>query len=276
MQQIIDFFIRNKYFLLFCVLFTISLGLTINAHSYHQNRFVSSANFISGGIFSIKSGVTDYFNLKEQNENLVHENQLLRNKIQNSPDVYAQVDSMTLPNRTDIQIIPAKIINNSFAKSKNQLTINKGQNDSVVIDMGVIAPNGIVGIVSHTSSNYASVQSILNTKSQIVAKFKKSNHFGTLTWDTKDPHIVQLKEIPRIAPVAAGDTIVTDGKSTIFPEGIPIGRVRDFSIPPESDYYKIDLELFADMTSVKYVYLVYRTNREEIKQLEKEATANEQ
>lgn len=271
MQQIIDFFIRNKNFLLFCGLFITAIGLTINAHSYHKNRYVSSANFLSGGIFSIKSSITDYFDLKDQNEKLAEENQRLREFIENTPDSYQTIDSLSILEEKSVYFLPAKVINNNFSKSKNQLTLNKGSNDSVYIDMGVIAPKGIVGIVSNTSANFSSVQSVLNTRSQIVAKFQKTNHFGTLVWNAKDPHIVQLKEIPRIAPVQQGDTIVTDGKSTIFPEGIPIGTVVDFSIAPESDYYQIHIRLFTDMTSVKHVYLVRRNKAEEIKSLEMEA-----
>lgn len=271
MQQIIDFFIRNKYFLLFCVLFSTAIGLTINAHAYHQNRFVSSANFLSGGIFAIKSSITDYFDLKEQNELLTQENQQLRERIQNWNPSIPAIDSSLVDARNTVFFIPAKVINNSYSKSKNQITLNKGAKDSVSIDMGVISPQGIVGIVSHTSANFSSVQSVLNTRSQIVAKFKKSNHFGTLVWDAKDPHTVQLREIPRIAPVMEGDTIVTDGKSTIFPEGIPIGTVKEFSIAPESDYFTIGVDLFTDMTSIKHVYLVQRKNAAEIRALEKEA-----
>ena len=219
----------------------------------------------------MKSSITDYFDLKDQNEKLAEENQRLREIIENSTDAFQTIDSLDILEKKSVYFLPAKVINNNFSKSKNQLTLNKGSNDSVYIDMGVIAPKGIVGIVSHTSGNFSSVQSVLNTRSQIVAKFQKTNHFGTLVWDAKDPHIVQLKEIPRIAPLQRGDTIVTDGKSTIFPEGIPIGTVVDFSIAPDSDYYQIDIRLFTDMTSVKHVYLVRRNKAEEIKSLEMEA-----
>ncbi|MEZ4874220.1 MAG: rod shape-determining protein MreC [Flavobacteriaceae bacterium] len=270
MQQIIYFFLRNKNFLLFFVLFLISLGLTINSHSYHTNQFVDSANFVSGGIYSLKSSVTDYFDLKEQNSKLAEENRLLQLQLQNLKVQVPQLDSENLPDSL-VSIIGAKVINNSYSKTKNQLTINKGEKEGVTIDMGVISPEGIVGIVSHLSNHYASVQSILNTNSQVVAKFKKSNHFGTLVWNAQNPGEVQLKEIPRVANVALGDTIVTDGRSTIFPEGILIGTVKDFSIEEVGDYYNINVRLFTDMTSVKHVYLLSRKDAQEIKELEKEA-----
>lgn len=271
MQQIIDFFIRNKNFLLFCVLFLAAIGLTINSHSYHKNRYVSSANFVSGGIFSVKSSITDYFDLRVQNERLTEENKQLRLWLQNTTKSIPDLDSTKVPSSFNVEILAARVINNSYSKTKNQITINRGRKDGVTIDMGVISSEGIVGIVSHVSDHYASIQSVLNTQSQIVAKFKKSNHFGTLVWNAKKPGIVQLKEIPRIAPVKIGDTIVTDGKSAIFPEGILIGTVNDFEIEEVGDYYRMNIALFTDMTSTKFVYLVKRKEANEIKELEREA-----
>lgn len=276
MQQIIYFLLRNKNFLLFFVLFLISVFLTINSHSYHKNQYVNSANFISGGIYSVKSSITDYFDLKNQNKKLVEENRLLHLQLYQLENVTEIPKPEVLTNDSLVSLVGAKVINNSFSKTKNQLTINKGSLEGVQIDMGVIAPEGLVGIVSHTSKKFASVQSILNSNSQVAAKFKKSNHFGSLVWNGKDPHVVQLKEIPRVANVALGDTIVTDGRSTIFPEGILIGTVKDFEIEEVGDYYNININLFADMTSLKHVYLVARNDAQEIKQLEKEASDVEQ
>ncbi|NND61662.1 MAG: rod shape-determining protein MreC [Flavobacteriaceae bacterium] len=274
MQQIIFFFIRNKNFLLFALLFLISITLTVNSHSYHKSKFVNSANFFSGGIYSIKSDITDYFDLRKQNEVLAQENEQLRALLLNS-----KIDSVSIDSThyfSKYEIYDAQVINNNFSKTKNHITLNKGSSDSLKVDMGVISSEGIVGIIHSVSNNYASVQSVLNTNSQVVAKFKKSNHFGTLIWDTKAPNIVQLTEIPRIAPVALGDTIVTDGKSTIFPEGIPIGKVRDFQRDPDEDYYDINVELFSDMTSLKHVYAVKNKKAPEIKELETQVENEEQ
>jgi rod shape-determining protein MreC len=268
-QQIIFFFARNKYFLLFALLFFISFVLTINSHTYHKSKVVTSANFLSGGIYSIKSSITDYFDLEEQNKTLTEENTRLRNLLFNSGMMNPEMamDSTLLD--SNYTFVTARVINNSYAKTKNNLTLNRGSNDSLKIDMGVVSPQGVVGILVSVSKNYASVQSILNSNSQVVAKFKKSNHFGTLVWNGKQPNVVQLIEIPRLASVAIGDTIVTDGKSTIFPPGIMIGKVQDFDRKEGDDYYDINVELFTDMTSVKHVYLVSKRDAQEIKELEK-------
>lgn len=269
MRQIIFFFIRNKNFLLFIFLFILSISLTINSHSFHKNKFVNSANFLSGRIYTIKSNITDYFDLEYQNEILLEENKILRNKLGNKlKEPYGLViDSSAISNKYIYS--SARVINNTYSKTKNNITINKGSKDGLTIDLGIITSEGIVGIINHVSKNYATIQSVINTNSQINAKLKKSSHFGFLVWDTKDPNIVQLTDIPRLAQLAVGDTVVTDGKSTIFPEGIPIGIVEDFILKANTDYYNLNIRLFNDMTSLNHVYIIKNLEAEEIKALEK-------
>ena len=276
MQRIILFFVRFRNFLLFAFLFAVSFALTINSHSFHTSKVVSSANFLSGGIFGIKSSITDYFDLRTQNELLTEENTRLRTILTNSDVEFSEeaLDSTYLD--SNYKFIPARVINNSYSKTKNNLTLNLGTADSIEVDMGVLSSQGVVGMVNSVSKNYASVQSVLNTNSQIVAKFKKSNQFGTLKWDAKEANVVQLIEIPRIATIEVGDTIITDGRSTIFPPDILIGTVKNFDRKDGDDYYHIDVQLFTDMTSIKHVYLVSHRDAIEIKELENSVEDAEQ
>jgi rod shape-determining protein MreC len=137
--------------------------------------------------------------------------------------------------------------------------------------MGVINSLGIVGIIDNTSSRYATVLSLLNIKSQINAKIKKSNHFGSLVWNGKSTGFVQLIDIPRLAAIRKGDTIVTGGQSVIFPENLNIGTVDKIYIDNQTNYYTLDIKLFNDMTNLGHVYIIKSKDREEIINLEKAA-----
>jgi rod shape-determining protein MreC len=269
MQQIIFFLIRNKNFLLFIVLFSVSIFLTIQTHSYHKNKFVNSSNAITGGIYSIKSSITDYFNLREKNEILINENTRIRKQLESykSKVVNQNIDTSSILSK--YYFISAKVINNSFSKTKNKLTINKGKRDSIQLDMGVITSKGIVGIIDNVSNKYATIQSILNTNSQINAKLKNVKHFGSLVWNTEDPNIIQLIDIPRLAAVKTGDTIVTGGRSTIFPEGILIGAVIDFELTEDENSQNLNIQLFNDMTNLEHVYIIDNLDTQEIINLEK-------
>ena len=277
MQQIINFVIRNKNFLLFLLLFIISIALTIQTHSYHRSKFISSANFLTGGVYESASGISDYFDLKEQNQLLVEENNRLRSQIFRVTDTVDrrnfQLDSSTY--QGEFQFKTAKVINNSYASSKNYLTLNKGSRDSIEQDFGVITSKGIVGIIDNTSNGYSRVLSILHTRSRINAQLKSTSHIGSLTWDAKDFAVVQLTDISKFAPVKKGDTIVTGGQSSIFPKGIPIGTIQDFILDISGDTYTIDVALFNDMSNISHVYIIKNRDAEEIRNLEEGVGSNE-
>lgn len=275
MQQIINFLIKYRNGLLFIFLLFISLVFTIQSHSYHRSKFVNSANFISGGIYNWLDNINSYFDLKEHNQQLVEENKRLRERVYNSVDTLTKGFTDTLAVNKQYTFTIARVINNNYALRDNFLTLRGGTNDSIKPDQGVITSKGIVGIIDKTSSKYATVISILNSNSQINAKLKKSEHFGILVWDGKDPNLVKLIDVQQKAPVQKGDTIITGGMSTIFPKGIGIGTVEDYSLDVSENYYTITVKLFNDMTNIGQVYVIENTDQTEIKSIE-QLTSDEQ
>jgi rod shape-determining protein MreC len=275
MQQIFNFIFKNSNRLLFLLLLGISLALSIQSHSYHRSKIISSANFLSGGVYENINNVSEYFNLRTQNEALAQENAKLKSLLFNAKDTTATAKLDSLKGLIPSDIIVSKVIHNTFNTHENYLTINSGSLQGVKSDMGVINSLGIVGIIDNTSNNYATVISILNVKSQINAKLKKSNHFGSLTWDGKSTGFVQLTDVPRLASIRKGDTIVTGGQSVIFPENINIGTIDRIKIDNQTHYYTIEVKLFNDMTNLGHVYILKSKNRDEIINLENKEEKDE-
>ena len=280
MQQIIEFFIRNKNFLLFLALFSLGYSLTQKAHSGLYTRNIASTNKITGSVFSWLTDKRSYFALREQNEELSAANtQLLLQYYQSKqehPDRSHGLNAELLSNGAALDslegralnIIQAHVINNTYHRRKNTLTIDKGSKDGVVTDMGVSSPVGIVGIITHVSEHFSLAQSILNTNSRVVVKSKNSDHFGTLIWDGQRIDNLLLTEIPKIAPLSIGDSLVTDGKSTIFPRGWPVGTVTDIKPANAQDYLEVSVRPYTDMSSLYHVYLIQRPEAQEIRELE--------
>ena len=269
MQQIINFIIRNKNFLLFLFLFVVSLSLTIQSHSYHRSKFISSANFLSGGLYNSVNNISQYFGLRNENEALIEENIRLRNLLTQQNKYLKDtigIDTTLYP--VTFKFTPASIIKNSYSSTNNSLLVDKGENQGINEDYGVITSSGLVGIIDNTSNNYSRVISILNSNSRINAEIKKSGHFGTLYWNGGSPEIVQLQDVPKIAPIEVGDTIITGGRSIIFPKGILIGTVVNFKLDNAEDFYEIDLKLFNDMTKIGHVYIIENLKAKEILNLE--------
>ncbi len=270
MQQIINFVIRNKTTLLFLLLFVIAFGLTIQSHSYHRSKFINSANFLTGGIYESANNIMAYFGLREQNNILVEENRQLRALVYNRGDstITSTTSTDSIFSNGRYRMRSAKVINNNYSATKNYLTINRGEKHGVKEDFGVMTSKGIVGIIDNTSNGYARILSILNTKSRINAQLKTSNHIGSLEWNGESSEIVQLSDISKFAPVKQGDTIVTGGQSSIFPKGIPIGSIEDFTLDVGGDTYTVNVRLFNDMTNLSHVYIIENLDAEEIKLLE--------
>ena len=263
MQQLFNFFIKNKTFVLFLMLFSCGLSLTIQSNEYHRSKFINSSNQITGSVYGTFHSITQYFNLKKENALLLKENSRLKAVVFSQENLIA-VDTI-LEHKYDI--FPSLVYKNSFAFPNNYLTLNKGQNDSIKEDYGVITSKGIVGIIDVISSNYSRVISILNTNSRVNVKLKKTNYFGILSWDGKSPEIVQLKDVQDLVKLSIGDTIVTSGYSSTFPPNIPVGSILSYELNDTEDLYIIEVKLFNDMRNLEHVYIIKNTDINELRAL---------
>lgn len=270
MQHIISFIINNKYFLLFLFLEIIAISLTIQSHSYHRSKFINSSNAITGSVYNSYNSFSNYLSLKDYNEQLFEENTKLKNLLSDSikdQTISTRIDSLTFNSK--YRYLSARIINNQYHKLNNRLTINKGGNDGVTAELAVISSKGIIGITTNVSSNYSVVMPITNKNTRINVKLLNNHHFGTISWDGANYNVAQFEDLPRQANIKIGDTIITGGKSAIFPEGILIGTIKDFNISNNS-YETINVQLFNDMSAVYYVNIITNLDKKEINTLENE------
>jgi rod shape-determining protein MreC len=173
------------------------------------------------------------------------------------------IDSINIRYR----FIPAEVINNSVNRQNNYITLNKGRKDGIRPEMGIVGPNGIVGIITNVSDNYSTGPTVLNKRWRVSAKIKNSNYFGSLLWDGLNYRIAQLNEIPFHVELAIGDTIITSGYSSVFPEGVMIGRIEDFNIGNGDNFYEINVRLSTNFMTLTYVEVVQDKDQSEIKNL---------
>ena len=114
MQQIFNFIFKNSHRLLFLLLLAVSLTLTIQSHSYHRSKVISSANFLSGGVYEKINSVSEYLNLKNQNSELAIENARLKGLLFNLKDTTSIPKMDSIKGVSKINIIVSKVIHNSY------------------------------------------------------------------------------------------------------------------------------------------------------------------
>lgn len=97
---------------------------------------------------------------------------------------------------------------------------------------------------------------------------KKSGNYGSLIWRGNDYRTADLTEIPLHVDISPGDSIITSGYSSVFPEGVMIGTIQDFSRPDGENYFNISVQLSTDFKALSYVEVIENQDKPEIKELE--------
>jgi len=160
------------------------------------------------------------------------------------------------------------VVNNHVDMVKNFITINKGKDDGLEPGMAVISPLGVVGKLKLVSDHYGVVTSILHVDVMVSAVLKRTEHFGTVQWDGKDPDLVEFNYIPPHAHPVEGDTVVTSGYNTIFPEGVMIGVISSVNLNKDQLFYDIKVRLSQDFRKLSWVNVVKNNRRAEQDSLE--------
>ena len=213
--------------------------------------------------------VRGYFSLAGQNEELALENHRLREMIREYEDAAKATDISLQSVTRDHGFVytPAQIIKSGTNSQHNYLILDKGSEDGIVQNSGIISSKGVIGIVDAVSRHYSYAISFLNTEVNISSRLGGTGAVGPLAWDGKNTDGAILKEIPLQYRYSPGDTVYTSGYSVIFPPDIPLGTAGDASIINGATN-EITVNLFQDYTALKFVTIVRNTRAAEIEALE--------
>lgn len=274
MRKLLQFLYKNNHWFLFVFLEVISIILLFQFNSYQHSVYLTSANGLFAKTQEVKSSITSYFYLKSINEELLDKNIELERELSILQDLLKETsleqnDTSVLSQREvdKYKVYSARIVQNSVINADNFMTINKGSEDGIKPDMGVVDGKGVVGIVYKTSPHYSWIMSLLNSKFSLSCKILGSNYTGTLIWEYGNPKYAYLRDLPRHATFSLGDTLVTSGFSAIFPEGMSVGTIDDVSDDDGLSYY-LKIKLAVDFGKLDGVRLIENVDLEERRILE--------
>jgi rod shape-determining protein MreC len=284
MRKLLDFLISKRHWLLFLLLEVISFMLIYRNNAYQQSVMFSTANVVTANIVSVAGSVSSYLNLREKNRDLIERNgeleiELLRLQRQVETMIadttsFRSFISADSTRQFPYKVMPAKVVNNSVAYLANYITIDKGRVDGIVPDMGVVSEGGVVGIISNVGEHFSVVIPILNPKFRLSCKVLGSSYFGSMSWDGRKTQYAKLDELPRHVEFNVGDTVVTSGFSSIFPEGILVGTVSTFEKQRDDNFYSLTVKLTTDFHKLGSVMVMKNYYQGEQKRIEQEAKGN--
>lgn len=277
MRNLFNFIIRNSHWLLAILLVAFSFYLVFAHNSYQRSVYLTSANSVTGWFYAATGNVSSFFHLKKNNAELLERNGGLEKEyyaLKASLDSLLAPDSMVVEafapdslTTPQFHFIPAEVVNMSFSGVNNFITLNKGAEQGLKPDMGVISQQGVVGVVSNVSSHFSVVIPIINPKFRLSAKLKNSENYGSVSWDGKNVRQAQLGELPKHELFHQGDTVLTSF-SRIFPKNLIIGFVLDTGSSPDDNFNTFNVHLATDFYTLQNVLVIADMFYEEQKNLE--------
>ena len=263
MKNLIAFIAKYNHWFVFVILEAISAVLLFQFNSYQGSVWFSTANVAAGKIYAWNSEIESFFSLTKVNEELTqrniyleHQVTQLSNSISKITDDGAFLHSNQLQLLANYKLIPAKVVTNETNKRDNLITIDKGAADGIKKDMGVVSGTGVVGIVYMTSPHYSIVIPVLSSQSNISCTIEKRGYFGYLHWNGGPSSLAYVDDIPRHAKFRRGDNIVTSGYSSIFPEGIMVGKVGYVFNSADGLSYRVQVHLSTDFGRLRDVCVI--------------------
>ena len=281
MYKLIEFIRRIYVVLLFILIEAIALNYYAHSSYYTRAKILSHANMVTGALQQGMLSLRQYFTLRSENEMLAarvaeleHSLAAYREREANmATDTLsmAQIDSAFVEQLTQYSYTPARIISNTINRNRNYITLNRGRQHGITEDMAVISPDGsMVGYIVGCSDRYSVAISILNDRFTTSGKIVGDDHFGSITWNGRSPHKVQMSELTKYAEFEVGAPVVSSGLSHIFPEGVKIGVVESFSENENQTSFDVVVRLAADMTKVSNVLVISNDGYIEATELEEE------
>jgi rod shape-determining protein MreC len=156
------------------------------------------------------------------------------------------------------EAVAGRVIGRSPTVWYSTVTIDVGSSSGVAVDDPVINGDGLVGRITDTTAGTAQVTLVTDHRSAVSATVVPSGPSGVLEPEVGDPEVLLLDFIEDDSEVREGDTVVTAGWTngrleSVFPYGIPVGRVSESTAGEQETFDQVSVEPFADVRELDFV-----------------------
>ena len=230
--------------------------------------FQWAGNKIGNGVTGFVSYFRDMDSLRDELESVKAENESLKSQLIDA-EIMADENSWLYrylsmkEEHGDYSLCAASVIATTSSSGEGgdyvlELTLNRGTSSGVESGMPVVTSLGLVGVVVETGLNHCRVMTLMDTSVSVGAVTTRSTQNGLCEGDYARLHEghATLKGLPEESDVEIGDIVVTSGRGSVYPYGIPIGRVVSIHANAYSRTTEAVVEPFTDFTNLTQVVIL--------------------
>jgi len=231
---------------------------------------------IAGPFLKLQTKYTNWAYLQTENEQILEQNRNLLTIAFNHKRDANKIKTVYHGDSLLFSYHSAKVVQSTVNKRNNHIFLDKGYNDGIRPDMGVISSeSGVVGIIKTVSPNFSVAMLVLNSHFRISVKIKnKEDVFGVLTWEETDIRHAQINNLAHIENVKVADTVVTQ-HSLIFPPDYPVGVVSSITPKTERGFFVLKVRLLVPFNKLRNVYIIEQNYSEELNNLMERANIDD-
>jgi rod shape-determining protein MreC len=158
--------------------------------------------------------------------------------------------------------VTARVIARSPTVWWSSVQINKGSGDGIEVDQPVITGDGLAGKVTAVTGGTATVTLITDERSSVSAQVMPGGADGIVRPKVGDPNDLLLDFVEKGGRIKTGQTVVTSGfrasprLESLFPRGIPVGRVKKVDRSELDIYQTVHIDPFAELKRMDFVQVL--------------------
>jgi len=211
------------------------------------------------GALGFWANYLDWKSVRRENASLRGENEQLRVQTLQAGETREENTRLrrllVLRDRLPLATVAGEVIGREAGGWVRSLTVNRGRGDGIAQQTPVIMPEGLVGRVVQVHRGAAVIQLLNDPASTVGAVVQRTRTAGLVEGDAGGA--VRFKFMARDgASVAPGDLVVTSGLGTLFPKGLPVGRVVKIEDKGSALFHFAVLAPAVDFSRVEEVLLV--------------------
>ncbi len=269
-------FFRSKFFIVLIIITLLIFALMILSTISRDKE-----NFAEDGVgivvtpvqrffYSIGTSTQNFFERFRSIADYRQENETLKSRVKELEEDSRKLYTLQNENerlksllqlqedKAELKTVAAKVSAKDAGNWYYDFTINRGTSSGIKKKQPVINPDGLVGYVSEVGTTWAKVITIIDEASSVGAIINRTGDRAIVegNLELSEDGTCKLAYISKGASMTVGDYVETSGLGGIYPAGLLIGRVKNFTADEQGLYHNAVVETAVNFEKIDEVLVI--------------------